>query len=196
MDFKSTIEVLPDLLSYFIPGAVSILIYNFLFLKKIEHTELLFWDIIISYLTKIISEAIVPEQFTSVAHILFCVFLPLIWFALNRVGVLSWFSKKTRLNDTENIWLRTIDFEKDNYIWLHLSDGKEYYGIVYSVDSNWIILKSYDVYNDSKNKNEQKSEQEQKDVYYQILCVPTSKIERFEISYEDNDKMKKKFYPH
>mgnify|MGYP000169938205 FL=1 len=43
MDFKSTIEVLPDLLSYFIPGAVSILIYNFLFLKKIEHTELLFW---------------------------------------------------------------------------------------------------------------------------------------------------------
>ena len=118
MDFKSTIEVLPDLLSYFIPGAVSILIYNFLFLKKIEHTELLFWGIIISYLTKIISEAIVPEQFTSVAHILFCVFLPLIWFALNRVGVLSWFSKKTRLNDTENIWLRTIDFEKDNYIWL------------------------------------------------------------------------------
>ena len=57
MDFKSTIEVLPDLLSYFIPGAGSILIYNFLFLKKIEHTELLFWGIIISYLTKIISEA-------------------------------------------------------------------------------------------------------------------------------------------
>ena len=125
MDFKSTIEVLPDLLSYFIPGAVSILIYNFLFLKKIEHAELLFWSVIISYLTKIISEAIVPVRFVSIAHILVCIFLPLIWFGLNRIGVLSWFSKKTGLNDTENIWLKTIDFEKDNYIWLHLSDGKE-----------------------------------------------------------------------
>ena len=192
MDFKSTIEVLPDLLSYFIPGAVSILIYNFLFLKKIEHTELLFWSVIISYLTKIISEAIIPGRIASIAHILGCIFLPLIWFGLNRIGVLSWFSKKTGLNDTENIWLKTIDFEKDNYIWLHLSDGKEYYGIVYSVDSNWMILKSYD---NSESKNEQKDEQEQKDVIYQILCIPISKIERFEMSYEDNDKMKKRFYP-
>lgn len=185
MDFKSLIEVLPDLLSYFIPGATSILIYNFLFLKKIEHSELLFWSVIISYLTKIFSEYLATERLVPIIHIIICIFLPLIWFGLNRIGFLNWLSKKTGLNDTENIWLKTIDFDNDNYIWLHLSDGKEYYGIVHSVDSKWLILKSYD------NAD---SEKEQKEINYQILCIPTSKIERFEMSYEDNDKMKKRFY--
>jgi len=42
MDIKYLIEILPDFLSYFAPGAIAIGLYNILFLKKQDHSVLSF----------------------------------------------------------------------------------------------------------------------------------------------------------
>ena len=46
MDIKYLIEILPDFLSYFAPGAIAIGLYNILFLKKQDHSVFIFWSIV------------------------------------------------------------------------------------------------------------------------------------------------------
>lgn len=186
MNPKDLISVLPDFLSYFIPGATCLIIYNFLFLKKLDHNKFLFWSIIISYISKIIIDTFIHNQLNLFFYIVFCVLVPIMLFGAKRIGLSDWFDKITGLSGEENIWIKTINWGNDNYIALHLSDNSVYTGIIYSVDCDWIILKSYD---DDKGSNSSD------EIDYKILCVPISKIERFEMSYIDDDKMKKRFYP-
>ncbi len=186
MNPKDLISVLPDFLSYFIPGATCLIIYNFLFLKKSDHDKFLFWSIIISYTSKIFIDTFIHSRFNLFLHAIFCIFAPILLFGVKRIGIGDWFDRITGLSSEENIWLKTINWGNDNYIALHLSDNSIYTGIIYSVDRDWIILKSYDDDKESNSGDE---------IDYKILCIPIPKIERFEMSYVDDDKMKKKFYP-
>ena len=186
MDFNALISVLPDLLSYFIPGATFLIVYYFLFLTDLDHDKFLFWSVIVSYISKIVVGIFVRNQFNLFCHIALCASLPVLLFGAARIGLADWFNKLTGLSSNENIWVKTINWGKDNYIAIHLSDGSIYTGIIYSIDRDWIILKSYD---DDKNSNASD------EIDYKILCIPISKIERFERSYIDDEEMKKKFYP-
>lgn len=84
----------------------------------------------------------------------------------------------------ENIWLKVLDFEDNNYIVVYLTNGMAYAGTVYTADDDWVILKDY--YSIDKTPD---------DNCKQILCIPSSKIEYFEYLYEDGSSKIKEFYP-
>jgi len=84
----------------------------------------------------------------------------------------------------ENIWLKVLDFEDNNYIVVYLTNGRAYAGTVYTADDDWVILKDYYSIDKTSDNN-----------CKQILCIPSSKIEYFEYSYEDGSPKIKEFYP-
>ena len=183
MNLKDLLEILPSLLSYFIPGAVAIELYDILFLKKQEHTAFTFWSVVLSYIIKLVADSIWNNPQNSLGNIAISIIAPLLFYFLSRFklfGIDSIFGVTT----SSNIWLKVLDFDENNYIVAHLIDGKSYIGTIYSVDNDWLILKDY--YSaDGKSDNDCK----------QILCIPTSKIDRFEYAYDKDSKKLKEFYP-
>lgn len=185
MNIKDLIEVLPNLLCYFIPGAIAIKLYDILMLKKQSLESFSFWSIVWSYTIKLIVEVIWKSPQNQIGNIAIAVIVPLaIYFfaRCNPFGIDSFFG----VTPSTNIWLKMLDFDDNNYIVAHLSDGKIYVGTIYSVDDDWMILKDY---YSSNNTKESSSDD------HQILCIPTDEIEYFEWVYEkDSDKIKE-FYP-
>ncbi len=183
MDIKYLIEILPDFLSYFAPGAIAIGLYNILFLKKQDHSVFIFWSIVYSYIIKLVASLVWADSSNLLCGIVIGVTIPLLLYFVVRVkpfGIDSIFG----VTLPENIWLKVLDFEDNNYIVVYLTNGRAYAGTVYTADDDWVILKDY--YSIDKPKD---------DNCKQILCIPSSKIEYFEYSYEDGSPKIKEFYP-
>lgn len=183
MDIKYLIEILPDFLSYFAPGAIAIGLYNILFLKKQDHSVFIFWSIVYSYVIKLVASLVWENSSNLLCGIVIGIIVPLLLYFVVRVkpfGIDSIFG----VTLPENIWLKVLDFEDNNYIVVYLTNGKAYAGTVYTADDDWVILKDY--YSIDKTLD---------DNCKQILCIPSSKIEYFEYSYEDGSPKIKEFYP-
>ena len=181
MDIKYLIEILPDFLSYFAPGAIAIGLYNILFLKKQDHSVFIFWSIVYSYIIKLVASLVWTDSSNLLCGIVIGVTVPLLLYFVVRVkpfGVDSIFG----VTLPENIWLKVLDFEDNNYIVVYLTNGMAYAGTVYTADDDWVILKDY--YSIDKTPD---------DNCKQILCIPSSKIEYFEYSYEDGSPKIKEF---
>lgn len=194
MNLKELIEVLPDLLTYFIPGAITLAICDFIFLNKQDHTTFLFWSVIISYITKIFTDACVNTHFNNIIYLVVCVIIPLVLYGLKRIGIVDWMLSIFRLSDIRNIWLSTLDLDGCNYVILCLSDGIRYRGLIESADNNWVILTNYDKMDQQKPKEAQ-SNVAADEPCQKIICIPMTKVERFEMTYDDDSEMLKKFYP-
>ena len=185
MSVKDLIEILPNLLCYFIPGAVAIKLYDFLMLKKQSLETFSFWSVVWSYIIKLVVDAIWKSPQNQIGNMAISVIAPLIIYFCarhNPFNVDSFFGA----TPPTNIWIKMLDFDDNNYTVVHLSDGKIYNGTVYSVDDDWMILKDYSSGGVTK-------EQDPDD--HQILCIPTDKIEYFEWAYEKDSEKIKEFYP-
>lgn len=193
MNLKELIEVLPNLLTYFIPGAITLAICDFVFLNKQDHSTFLFWSVIVSYITKILTDACVTTQFNNVIYLVACAIIPFVLYGLKRIGVIDWILSFFRLSDIRNIWLSTLDLEGCNYVILHLSDGTKYRGLIESADNNWVILADFDEMNQPVQKEVQNATASDEPCQ-KIVCIPMTKVERFEMTYDDGSKMFKKFY--
>lgn len=190
MNFEDLIQVLPELFTYFIPGAVALVIYDFIFLKKQEHSAFLFWSVVISYIVKVVVDTCVTTRFNNIICIIVCVISSFILYGLQRIGVIDKLFSFLGLSDIQNIWLSTLDLNGCNYTIVHLSNGHAYCGLVQQADDNWLILTDYNsvrVGNNTKTKDDEPCNQ--------ILCIPMSSIECFEMAYDDGSEMLKKFYP-
>lgn len=194
MNLKELIEVLPDLLPYFIPGAITLAICDFIFLNKQDHTTFLFWSVIVSYIIKILIDACITTQFNNIIYLIVCVLIPFILYGLKRIGVIDWTLSIFRLSDIRNIWLSTLDLDGCNYVILYLSDGTRYRGLIESADNNWVILTDYDKMDQPTPKDKQNSSTTDESCQ-KIICIPMTKVERFEMTYDDGSEMLKKFYP-
>lgn len=185
MDIKELIEVLPDLLCYFIPGAIALKLYDILLLKKHSLESFSFWSIVWSFIIKLAVDVLWKSPNNQIGNIAIAVIVPIgIYFfaRYNPFGIDSFFGATPHTN----IWLEVLDFDKNNYIVVHLSDGKVYVGTIYSVDDDWTILIDYC----SGDKAQEPISSD-----HQILCIPTSKIEYFEWNYEKDSEKIKEFYP-
>lgn len=194
MNLKELIEVLPDLLTYFIPGAITLAICDFIFLNKQDHTTFLFWSVIVSYITKILTDACINTRFNNIIYLVICTIIPFVLYGLKRIGAVDWVLSIFRLSDIRNIWLSTLDLDGCNYVILCLSDGTRYRGLIESADNNWVILTNYDKMDQQKPKEAQ-SNVAADEPYQKIICIPMAKVERFEMTYDDGSEMLKKFYP-
>ena len=115
MDIKYLIEILPDFLSYFAPGAIAIGLYNILFLKKQDHSVFIFWSIVYSYIIKLVASLVWADSSNLLCGIVIGVTIPLLLYFVVRVkpfGIDSIFG----VTLPENIWLKVLDFEDNNYI--------------------------------------------------------------------------------
>lgn len=194
MNLKELIEVLPDLLTYFIPGAITLAICDFIFLNKQDHTTFLFWSVIVSYITKILTDACINTGFNNIIYLVICTIIPFVLYGLKRIGAVDWVLSIFRLSDIRNIWLSTLDLDGCNYVILCLSDGTRYRGLIESADNNWVILTNYDKMDQQKPKEAQ-SNAAADEPYQKIICIPMTKVERFEMTYDDGSEMLKRFYP-
>lgn len=84
---KEIIEFLPELFAYFIPGAITLTIYNFIFLKKQDHSAFIFWAIIISYIVKIVSRRLCHNtiQWGHLCRYLYDAAIYFVWTTENRI---------------------------------------------------------------------------------------------------------------
>lgn len=190
---KEIIEFLPELFAYFIPGAITLTIYNFIFLKKQDHSAFIFWAIIISYIVKIVVDACVITRFNGVIYVVTCTMLPFILYGLQRIGLIDRLFSYLRLSDIQNIWLSTLDLDGCNYIIVYLSDGRAYCGLIHQADDDWLILTNYNSVLAKKTDENSKSKDDEP--CDQILCIPMSNIECFEMAYDDGSPKIKEFYP-
>lgn len=140
---KEIIEFLPELFAYFIPGAITLTIYNFIFLKKQDHSAFIFWAIIISYIVKIVVDACAITRFNGAIYVVICTMLPFILYGLQRIGLIDRLFSYLRLSDIQNIWLSTLDLDGCNYVIVYLSDGRAYCGLIHQADDDWLILTNY-----------------------------------------------------
>ncbi len=185
MNIKDLIEVLPNILCYFVPGAIAIKLYDIFMLKKQSLESFSFWSVVWSYIIKLAVDAIWRYPQNQIGNIAIAVITPIaIYFfaRYNPFNIDSFFGA----TPPTNIWLEMLDFNDNNYTVVHLSDGKIYNGTVYSVDDDWMVLKDY-----SSGGETQGSDPDD----HQILCIPTSKIEYFEWAYEKDSEKIKEFYP-
>jgi hypothetical protein len=185
MTIKDLIEVLPNLLCYFIPGAIAIKLYDILLLKKHSLESFSFWSVVWSFIIKLAADALWKSPQNPIGNIAIAVIVPIaIYFVArcNPFGIDSFFGA----TPPTNIWLEMLDFDDNNYIVIHLSNGSIYNGTIYSADNDWVILKDYCSGGETKKFDVDD---------HQILCIPTSKIEYFEWAYEKDSEKIKEFYP-
>lgn len=185
MNIKNLIEVLPELFCYFIPGAIAIKLYDILFLKKRSLEDFTFWSVVLSFIIKLIVDIIWKSPQNQIGNIVIAVIIPLvIYFCVrkNPFNIDSFFG----VTFPSNIWLDMLDFDNNNYVVIHMSDGKVYNGTIYSADDDWMILKDYCSGGETKKPDPDD---------HQILCIPTSEIKYLEWAYEEDSEKIKDFYP-
>lgn len=94
MNIKDLIEVLPNLLCYFIPGAIAIKLYDILMLEKQSLESFNIWSIVWSYIIKLVADVLWKSPQNQIGNIAIAVIVPIaIYFFAKRnpFGVDSFF---------------------------------------------------------------------------------------------------------
>ena len=112
MSFVELLQGVPDILSYFIPGAVLMKVYSHFYLKRYEHSTLIFWSLFWSYIIKIATDSVYvfnsPERYLVYIAVGLVVPFFIYWFGHD---LANWFlNKTTHTSIADNIWYATIDF--------------------------------------------------------------------------------------
>lgn len=193
MSFLKLLAGVPDILSYFIPGAVLMKVYSHFYLKRYEHSTLVFGSLFWSYIIKIATDSVYtfnsPEKYLVYMVVGLVVPFFIYWFGHD---LANWFlDKTTHTSIADNIWYATVDFATNTLVSVYLNDGKQYLGICVEAGAEWITLKNYSQFKLKGDKDFKFFDGPHTDG---LLNIPVKEIKYFETQYEDsNSKVKRKY---
>ena len=174
------INNIPLLLTYFVPGAITVLLYRYLMEHEQKNDTLVLYGVIISGIIHSAFEFIG----TYANNILICSMIGAVIAIAAYQLVRSRFMRKIcgwlRISPTSNVFLNTIDLDGGTLLMVHLKASDEIVsGHIKTIDSSWIVLRDYS-FGDMHVLNHAET-------YSQgVLCVPMSEIKYYETAY-DND---------
>ena len=179
----------------FVPGAVCVWFYTKLSLKKYEAQVYFIMSIAIGYLIQMLMGLYAGSRF-YVADLYFPVSLAvavIVAFLYYRVKNSFWTrnicTKILGIESGDNIWTRFYD-GNGTVVYAYLTNGKVVCGIVSSVDNDYMTLVCHTTADSSDEKDMDKATDRFNDKT--VLCIPMSKIDRFELTYSNDDSKYKK----
>lgn len=199
MTITQIIEALPQLFSFFVPGALMLAGYNYCFMHNKAGTNQVVPSVVASYCIKILCDgAIAGTEGLLAVHVplALCQAIYIIVGALAGILIprlLNWrpikeaMAKLFRIATHSNNWLNTIDFDDPaTSVILRLRDGKTIFGSVVLADNQWITLVEYGCFEGSLENGYERHED-------RSITVPVSEILRYEVMYGQNSQIRKLF---
>lgn len=201
-EFKLLLEQLPNLLQYYVPGYIFIMIYDFMLSKKRrEGANLHLECLVVSYIVVVITRTIfemtnVPQTYRVIVIIEFLLaaliaYLVALFLASEHSDKTLRFFRISR-SARASIWDDYIDTNLGAVAAVFLDDENIiYYGKVVaydyeSEDSNYIAMAYYDIYDLDWQK-----QYDEKDNTY-VTLIKLDNVFRIEFNYDVNSRIAKK----
>lgn len=189
------------LFTVFVPGALCVWCYSKLALKRIETQGYFILSIAIGFSIKYIIDnsrsvlAIINPNMNNfpalLSYIVFGLFLAIIYYKVkNSIVIRKTASRLFGIETGDNIWTRHIDFKNRTDVLVYLDDGQYVVGKIENVDDDYMVL-TYHATSDEKSGKKMTDA-----VMHPIksaLCIPMSRVKRFEFLYENPNSDTAKF---
>jgi len=153
---QEMLEIIPQIMSHFVPGFIFLLFYRYLIdNEKEEYEYTVIKSIAISYCINLVFSFVDSQFLKMILCLILSVVLPLIfYFAIKKTGVLDRFLRFfTNTSDTQNIWEDSISVKEGSFVSFYLEHNQKNYKISGYVsafnaleDSCDIAVKEYDIY--------------------------------------------------
>lgn len=197
-DVKEIVDFLPQLVFYFIPGAIFISIFNFIVNKKqADYKYFIFKSLIVSYVLNEMSNTVYSwllnvdisnklQIFTLVLSVILSYLVSILYRSRTYNNLLKFM--KIYRNVKTNFWNDVFDYKNGNYLAVYLKDEKlTYYGKMLKHDEThekcFVMLKDYTVFDDEGNEIARKNDNHDRVILF------LDEASRVEIKYDPNAKL-------
>lgn len=173
----------------FVPGAVCIWFYTKLSLKKYEAQVYFIMSIAVGYFVQLLArDYIVPALTLKNIYaplfpisLLLAVLIAFVYYKVkNSIFVRNVCVKTLGIESGDNLWTRLYDGKRGTATYIYLSNGKVVYGLLTSADNDYLTVIGHCTTSieDADNDNDLIDDT--------ILCIPMSKVDRFELLYTND----------
>lgn len=174
------IQNIPLLLVYFVPGAITVLLYRYFMEREQDNNTLILYGVIVSGLIKGTVDVISDKAHSMIAYSLVGVAVAVIAYKIIKSHIAQVIAGWLNVTPTSNILLNTIDLKGGTILAVHIKNGGIVNGRVDTIDKNWITLWEYSLCDPHTEKN--------LNTYNQgLLCIPMSEVKYFETAYDNDD---------
>lgn len=176
-----------SLFGIFIPGAVCVWFYTKLSLKKYEAQVYFIMSIAIGYIIQwfVYNHLVIPLLVYNVhissfaSSLVFAIALAFVYYKVkNSFFVRNICVKVFGIESGDNLWTRFYDGKRGTVVYVYLSNGKIIFGLLTSADNDYLTVVGHCT-SDKVDSNEPLVEDS-------VLCIPMSKVDRFELIYTND----------
>ena len=182
------------LFNVFVPGALCVWFYTKLSIKKIEYQGFLALSIAfgftikycVDYIDHLLGKWVIVGFPIVIVYVLVGLISAAAFYkAKNSLCVRRWFSKYLSYDTGDNIWTRHMDFKGQTDARLCMDDGSYIYGTIENVDNDFIVLTYHAISSERIGKEMDAAVRDLEDET--ALCIPMSRVKRFEFMYDNLD---------
>lgn len=176
-----------SLFGIFIPGAVCVWFYTKLSLKKYEAQVYFIMSIAIGYIIQwfVYNHLVMPllvynVQISSFASsLVFAIAFAFVYYKVkNSFFVRNICVKVFGIESGDNLWTRFYDGKRGTAVYIYLSSGKIIFGLLTSADNDYLTVVGH--------CTSDTVESDKPLVEDSVLCIPMSKVDRFELIYTND----------
>lgn len=176
-----------SLFGIFIPGAVCVWFYTKLSLKKYEAQVYFIMSIAIGYIIQwfVYNSLVVPLLVYNVhissfaSSLVLAIILAFVYYKVkNSFFVRNICVKVFGIESGDNLWTRLYDGKRGTAVYIYLSNGKIIFGLLTSADNDYLTVVGHCT-SDTVESDEPLVEDS-------VMCIPMSKVDRFELIYTNN----------
>lgn len=173
-----------SLFGIFIPGAICVWFYTKLSLKKYEAQVYFIMSIAIGYIIQwfVYNHLVMPLLVYNVhissfaLSLVFAIAFAFVYYKVkNSFFVRNICVKVFGIESGDNLWTRFYDGKRGTAVYVYLSNGKIIFGLLTSADNDYLTVVGHCT-SDTVESDEPLIEDS-------VLCIPMSKVDRFELLY-------------
>lgn len=178
-----------SLFGIFIPGAVCVWFYTKLSLKKYEAQVYFVMSIAIGYIIQwfVYNHLVMPllvynvHISTFASSLVFAIAIAFVYYKVkNSFFVRNICVKVFGIESGDNLWTRFYDGKRGTATYIYLSNGKVVFGLLTSADNDYLTVIGH------CTTNIEDADDDNNLIDDTVLCIPMSKIDRFELMYTND----------